>query len=237
MHQLIERAIRFLKKDPHYHLDATLTPLVLWQLLLYRGSMIVRGTLRRWRLSKCGLPLFLGRHVTLRHPHLIRMGKSTIIEDFVTIDALSANGVNLGDNVTIAKYATIQCTGVIRALGEGLTIGNNSAVGAYSFIGAQGGIKIGANVIIGPRVNFHAENHNYADIDKPIRLQGETRKGITIDDDCWIGANSIILDGVHIGSGCVVGAGSVVAQSVPSHSVVVGVPARVVKQRLSNQPV
>lgn len=67
----------------------------------------------------------------------------------------------MGNNVTIAKFTSIQCTGVIHELGTGVTIGDNSAVGAYSFLGGQGGITIGNNVIMGPKVNIFSENHGF----------------------------------------------------------------------------
>ncbi|MCL4262481.1 MAG: acyltransferase [Anaerolineae bacterium] len=231
IHTLAEKAIQYLKQDTDYRLDPQLTGRVLLQVLFYRVCMMIRG-------SWCGLwlrqnkgKLFVGSGVTLRHPQNISIGHSVIFEDYVTIDALSYNGVVLGDNVTIARFSTIQCTGVIRAIGVGLRIGNNSAVGAYSFIGAQGGIEIGDNVIMGPRVNLHAENHIYEDLGLPIRLQGETRQGIIVEDDCWIGSGTIILDGVHIKQGCVIAAGSVVTKDIPAYSVVAGVPARIIKHR------
>jgi acetyltransferase-like isoleucine patch superfamily enzyme len=89
-------------------------------------------------------------------------------------------------------------------------------------------IEIGNDVIIGPGVSLFSENHNYKDINTPIRLQGETRKKIVIEDDVWIGANAIILAGVYIGKHSVVGAGSVVTKDVPANSVVVGSPAKLV---------
>jgi len=89
----------------------------------------------------------------------------------------------------------------------------------------------GDNVICGPRVSFHAENHVYTDPNTPIRLQGVTRRGIVVEADCWIGAGSMILDGVRIGRGTVVAAGAVVTRDVPPYSVVAGVPARVIKSR------
>jgi acetyltransferase-like isoleucine patch superfamily enzyme len=64
-----------------------------------------------------------------------------------------------------------------------------------------------------------------------MKEQGVTQKGIVIEDDCWIAANSIILDGVTIGRGSVVAAGAVVSKSVPPYSVVAGVPARIIKSR------
>ncbi len=231
IHQFVEKSIRALKHDSSYQLDPALTGRALFQVAFQRGLAILNGGWRRLWLKESRGVLLLGKSVSLRNPQLISVGRSVIIEDFVRIDALSQQGVVLGDNVTIAKFTTIQCTGVIRLLGVGLRIGNNSAIGAYSFLGAQGGITIGNDVIMGPRVSFHAENHRYEDADVPIRLQGETRRGIVVDDDCWIGAGAIILDGVHIARGAVVAAGSVVTKDVPPYAIVAGSPARVIKNR------
>ena len=231
IHQLLEQVIQYLKGDASYELDPVLTGRALAQVGSYRGSAMLRGSWRKLRLKKSNGALLIGKKVTLRCPQMISTGRSVIIEDYVTIDALSQQGVILGDNVTIAKFTTIQCTGVIRSLGVGLKIGDNSAIGAYSFLGAQGGITIGNDVIMGPRVNFHAENHKYDNLNIPIRLQGETRQGIMIEDDCWVGAGSIFLDGVHVGTGSIVAAGSVVTKDIPAYSIVAGSPARVIKKR------
>jgi acetyltransferase-like isoleucine patch superfamily enzyme len=228
---LVEKTIRHLKRDPGYQLDPDLTGHALFQVLSFRGASIVRGYFYRLRLRRSANPLLVGSHVTMRHPQLISVGRSVIIEDYVCMDALSKKGIQLGNNVTIAKFSTIQCTGVIQNLGVGVSIGDNSAVGAYSFMGGQGGIVIGSNVIIGPRVNLHAENHRYQSTSVPIRLQDVTRQGIIVEDDCWIGAGSVILDGVHIQTGCVVAAGSVVTKDVMPYTVVGGVPARQIRSR------
>ena len=90
-------------------------------------------------------------------------------------------------------------------------------------------IEIGNDVIIGPGVSLFSENHNYERSDKLIRLQGETRKAIVIEDDVWIGANATILAGVHIGIHSVIGAGAVVTKDIPSNSVYAGNPARSIK--------
>ena len=231
LRRLTESIIRRLKRDQNYHLDPQMSVGDLLGILWRRGTAVVRGFWVRMRIADHGGILFLGSHVRLHHAQKIHAGQSVIIEDNVTIDALSKNGVRLGNNVTIAKYSTIQCTGVIQELGVGVEIGDNSAVGAYSFLGGQGGIRIAQNVIMGPKVNIFSENHDFNQLDLPIRLQPTTRKGVVIEDNCWIGANSTIVDGVTLHSGCVVAAGSVVTKDVPPNAIVGGVPARVIRMR------
>jgi acetyltransferase-like isoleucine patch superfamily enzyme len=74
-----------------------------------------------------------------------------------------------------------------------------------------------------------AVNHVYQDPTRPMVEQGVTAEGIVIEDDVWIGAGAIVTDGVRIGKGAVVAAGAVVTKDVPPHTVVGGVPARVIK--------
>jgi len=76
-----------------------------------------------------------------------------------------------------------------------------------------------------------AANHSFDRTDLPIANQAETRLGIRIGDDVWIGTGARILDGVEIGSGSVIAAGAVVTTRVPPRAVVAGVPARVIKLR------
>ncbi|KXH67253.1 nodulation protein L [Colletotrichum salicis] len=88
-------------------------------------------------------------------------------------------------------------------------------------------VTIGDHVLIGPNVSIYTAVHETGMLS---RSKGE-QYGllVIIEDDCWIGGGSIILAGVTIGSGTIVGAGSVVTQSLPSYSVVVGNPARTIK--------
>lgn len=104
-------------------------------------------------------------------------------------------------------------------------------MGAFSFIGAAGGVWIGENVIMGQRVSFHSENHCSDRSDIPICLQGVTRQGITVEDNCWTGENVVFLDGAHVGEGRIIGAGSVVRGNIPANLVAVGVPAKVIRSR------
>ncbi|MEO1186848.1 MAG: DapH/DapD/GlmU-related protein, partial [Cyanobacteria bacterium J06636_27] len=58
---------------------------------------------------------------------------------------------------------------------------------------------------------------------------------IVIEDDCWLGHNVTVLDGVKIGKGSIIGAGSVVNQNIPPFSIAVGTPARIIRNRLDRQ--
>jgi acetyltransferase-like isoleucine patch superfamily enzyme len=79
-----------------------------------------------------------------------------------------------------------------------------------------------------------AVNHVFTDTTRPIMDQGITARGIRIEDNSWIGAGAIILDGVTVGRGSCIGAGAVVTHSVPPHSLAVGVPARVVRNLIDD---
>lgn len=231
MKLLIERIIRNLKRDPSYKLDPNLTVAMQCTILYERFCQLIRGFFYRVRFRSIKGYLFIGKNVQILNPQLITTGRSLTIKDHATIQALSKNGIHFGNNVMIGRYSLIECTGVIRSLGESLVVGDNSNFGDYNFIGVRGPVRIGENVLFGPRVCIHAENHNIDRLDLPIRLQGESRVGVTIEDDCWIGSGVVILDGVTIGNGSVIAAGAVVTKSIPPYSIVAGVPAKLIRTR------
>lgn len=110
-------------------------------------------------------------------------------------------------------------------------IGNNSGIGIASRI--YGHVCIGDNVLMGPEVIILTSGHKYENADILIREQGRLpEKPVHIGNDVWIGARAIILPGVHIEDGAVIGAGAVVTKDVPPYTVVGGVPARIIKQRI-----
>ena len=88
--------------------------------------------------------------------------------------------------------------------------------------------------MIGPSSKLFAESHIYSDLRKTIKSQGVTRKGIIIEDDCWIGSDVIILDGVKIGKGCIIGAGSVMTKESPSNSIVIDKRLQTIRERKDN---
>lgn len=90
-------------------------------------------------------------------------------------------------------------------------------------------IRIGNHVAVAPEVSFFAAGHDYTQLSLP-----DTAASITVGDHVWIGARSVILQGVNIGEGAVIAAGSIVTKDVPPYTVVAGVPAQVIKKRELN---
>lgn len=226
----IASAKRF--KGPDYEIDIGLSDLALLRYSLRRIAGLLRCIIRGVKFSVNPRNLvFIETGVELRNRNLITFGSAVTLGRGVIIDGLSSEGVNIGDRVSIGQYSIIEATGAISDIGKGFRIGNDSGLGAYSFVGAAGGVTIGEKVIMGQRISFHSENHSFDRIDIPIKEQGVTRKGIVIDDDCWVGANVTFLDGSHVGRGCIIAAGAVVLGQIPAYSIAAGVPAKVIKCR------
>lgn len=228
---LIEKIIRKLKNDPHYKWDSAYSARDLFYVSIRRSIQIIRGLfLKPFLKSTSGL-VFIGSRVKVQHGYQLTAGKNLILEDNVTINALSSNGIRLGDHVSIGKDSILFCTGVIAQKGTGITVGNRTGIGARAFLAGQGGITIGDDVITGPNIQIFSENHNFSDQTVTIKEQGVTKQPTIIGNNCWLGGGITILSGVTIGDGCVIAAGSVVTKSVPANSIVAGVPAKVIKTR------
>lgn len=196
---------------------------------------ILRGFTKGIWLKKRELPIFIGKCVDISHKQSISCGKNVKFEDYSEIHGLSTHGLHFGNNVTIGRYTEIRPSSYygVGKIGYGLTMGDNSSIGPFGFIGCSGKIKIGENVMIGPRVSMFAENHNFNNPNKVIKKQGVNNKGIVIEDNCWIGSGVIILDGVTIGKGTVVGAGTLIAKDVPANSVIYDKRSRIENKRIN----
>jgi acetyltransferase-like isoleucine patch superfamily enzyme len=230
---IIEKLIRKLKNDPNYKWNNPYSARDLTTIMAVRVFQMIRGAFLKPFLKKSSGFVFLGSNVKVRHAYQLSVGKNFILDDNISLNALSEQGIIIGDHVSIARDSIIFCTGIISQKGTGITIGHRTGINARAYLGGQGGITIGNDVIMGPNVQIFSENHNFDKLGIPIKDQGATRQPVNIGNGCWIGAGTTILAGVEIGDGCVIAAGSVVTKSVPANTVVAGVPARVIKSRES----
>ncbi|MVN22039.1 acyltransferase [Mucilaginibacter arboris] len=110
-----------------------------------------------------------------------------------------------------------------------LTIGNNCQINENVYI--QSAI-IGNHVLIAQNVAILAVTHVFDSTYMPIIKQGSTKANpVVIDDDVWIGRNSVIMPGIKLGKGSIIGAGAIVTKNVPSYAIVGGIPAKIIRYR------
>ena len=126
----------------------------------------------------------------------------------------------LGRNTIVNPHVTLWCY-----LKSGHNVTFNPGTCVY------GMVVIGSDVMIAPHVMIAGGNHGTLLNGTPMTLQTCDTRGIVIGSDVWIGANSVLVDGVEIGAGVVVAAGAVVTKSVPPRVIVGGVPAKVLRGR------
>jgi len=154
----------------------------------------------------------------------IKLGKNIKIHSNCSLEACRGEMI-IEDNVILNRY--VYC----KANKGKVIIKEGSEVNNFTNIDGWGGVEIGKNVLIGPNVQIISYQHNYKNKNIEIKKQGSIKAKITIEDDVWIGASSIIMAGVTIYKGSVIGAGSVVTKDVEPYSVVVGTPAKRIKSR------
>ena len=172
--------------------------------------------------------------VRLSFANRIQLGRNSYLDRNVYIHACP-NGVRIGPN-TLVMHGSILHVYNFRDLPHaGISIGADSLIGEYNVIRGQGGVTIGDRVYTSPFCQLVAVNHVFDDPDRPFVEQGITAEGIVIEDDVWIGSGAIITDGVRVGRGAVVSAGAVVTRDVAPHTVVGGVPARLLREIAGEQ--
>lgn len=140
-----------------------------------------------------------------------------------------------GTRIVIGPGSKIFEFAVVRAIGGGgdVVIGQRCMINPHCVLYSGAGIVLGNDVLLAPGVQVVPANHAFARRDVPIAKQGflPSRGGVVVEDDVWIGANSVLVDGTIIRRGAIIAAGSVVCDEIPAYEIWGGVPARKIKNR------
>ncbi len=152
----------------------------------------------------------------------LKKGKGAVIYRSVRKDLPPFNKFQIGKYSVVEDYSCLN-----NAVGD-IFIGDYCRIGLSNTV--IGPIEIRDRVNISQNVVLIGLDHVYKDVEKSLIEQGITTSKITIGNDTTIGANSVILSGVTIGEHCFIGAGSVVTKDVPSYSICVGNPAKIIKK-------
>ncbi|MFL6129510.1 MAG: acyltransferase [Mycobacteriales bacterium] len=186
----------------------------------------------RWVLRhRAWTPFYLVRYwrflvFRLRNPHVVTEG-FVFLGKGVELYARRGYGrLVLGRWVHIGRGNAIRCHEGTLRIGDKCVFGKDNTVNAYL------DIEFGAATIVADWVYVCDFDHNFADVTVPIKDQGIVKTPVRVGPDVWLGTKATVLRGVSIGRGCVVAANAVVNRDLPAFSVAVGVPARVVRDRM-----
>lgn len=156
------------------------------------------------------------------NPWYHKKGRHAVIRKNTRMDVMPFNRFEIGDYSTIEDFCTIN-----NGVGD-VIIGKETRIGMGNVI--IGPVTVGNCVMFAQNIVLSGLNHSYEDVSLPVSKQKETTALITVEDECWIGANAVITAGVTLGKHCVIAAGAVVTKNIPPYSVAVGNPARVIRQ-------
>ena len=206
-------------------LDESISNAFIFNLCRRQLFSFIRGIIKFKKL------ISVGPYGTFNCTSNIECDSGVTLGSHLTMDGLGGEGIYIGSGSSIGSFSVIKVSGTLTDLGKGIYIGTNVGIGDFAHIGGAGGVEIGDDTIIGSNFSVHPENHNFQDKTELIRLQGITRQGIKVGNNCWIGAKVTLLDGCDIGNGSVVAAGSVARGVFPDNVIIGGVPARIIKER------
>ena len=156
------------------------------------------------------------------NPFLHKKGKRALIRKNIRLDVLPFNNFSIGADSTIEDYSTIN-----NGVGD-IHIGERTRIGMGNVL--IGPVTIGNDVMFAQNVVLSGLNHGFEDVTISPSKQPISKSPILVEDEVWIGSNVTVTAGVKLGKHSVIGSGSVVTKDVPSYSVAVGNPARLIKK-------
>ncbi|MBI4024575.1 MAG: acyltransferase [Verrucomicrobia bacterium] len=191
-------------------------------------AMAKRVEYYRARLRHMGEKVTMGCGVTIVNPQHISVGNGVQIHDRCVLIAHTTKGITLDDGARLKHGVYLDTEGDPEGY---IHIGQRVYVGAGSVLHGHKGLEIGDHSLLAQHVVITPTSHTFADPLKTVYSQPCLTRKVTIGQDCYLGMNVSVLWSADIGEGSVVGAGAVVVDSIPSYSVAVGIPAKVIKKR------
>jgi acetyltransferase-like isoleucine patch superfamily enzyme/acyl carrier protein len=180
-------------------------------------GLLLRKYFYPYLFKKVGRNVLWGKNITLRYPGNIEIGDQVAIDDNCLLDAKGVidQGIRIGNDVIIARDTIIQ------GKTAGVKIGDRCVIGSQCQLSSAGGIFIGNYVMLSGKCYIGGGHYRTEDIETPMIDQDLYSKGpVVIEDDVWLGAGVVILDGVRIGKGCFVGAGSIIRDDIKPYTIV-----------------
>jgi len=182
-------------------------------------------------IPDCGKGIVWGKNMVIRYPQKIRIHDQCIFDDGCVLDAKgeSNKGISIGHFCMLGRHTILGCKN------SDIVIGDHVGISPHCIIHAvdTSRVVVEENVVIGTMVYLAGGgDYHFERTDIPISEQGmDFKGGIHIGKNCWIGANTVILDGVTIGHDSIVGAGSVVSKDLPPLAIALGNPAQIIRMR------
>jgi acetyltransferase-like isoleucine patch superfamily enzyme len=187
-------------------------------------GLAIRRFFYPFLFAKVGKNALFGHHLIVRSPSRIYLGDNVLLDDyaFLSVRGSGDECIQIGNGVQIGRYVQLKNR-------SGSTfIDDYANIGAECRIDSMSEVYIGQYCLMAGRCYIGGINHSTVRTDIPIMQQPPVRKGgVRIERDVWLGAHTIVLDGVTIGEGAVIGAGAVVTKDIPPYAIAMGVPAQV----------
>ncbi len=150
------------------------------------------------------------------------LGARTRLERGVIWRVGDAGRITIGEDACIREGTELKVDGT-------LEIGPRTLIGAWNVLSVLDRLTIGADCLLAERVSIRDHDHRFEDPTRPVAEQGYQVAAVTLGNNVWIGANVVLMKGVHLGDGCVVGANAVVTRDFGPGTVLVGAPARPIR--------
>lgn len=191
-------------------------------------AMDLRKKYYKTQFKSMGKNVKIGANVKIVNPQFISVGDDVTIADNVTLIARGMGGITLGNGVNLNDRVYIDTETEDKGY---VIIGDSAYIGTGTTLFGHVGLEIGDHVLMAQNITITPYSHIFDDPDADIITQGGHTKKVIIGRDAYLGMGVCVMYSGSVGSGSVVGAHSTVVKPIPSYSVAVGTPAKVIKKR------